>query len=126
MSFTTVNCEGFCSDKIRKGDPVSVIFDEASGCTKVVPYNGKFAGIALYNIVYLDLTKEFVTEGNLPVHSKFPIGISGYEVILPLTGIVGEFIRPRKDGSWKVGCKRKRAVGVIIGRQGNGSIVRLL
>ena len=126
MSLTTVNMEGFCSDQIQKGDPVSMVPDEATGYLKVVPYNGKFAGVALYNIVHIDLTKEYVTEGNLPMHSKFPIAISGYEIILPLIGIVGEFIRPRKDGSWKVGCKRNRAVGMIVQRCGMKSIVRVL
>lgn len=126
MSFTTVNMEGFCSANIKQGNPVSVVPDEASGCLKVVPYNGEFAGVALYNIVDIDLTKEYVSGWNLPMHSKFPIAISGYEILLPLHGKVGQFIRPRKDGSWKVGCKRKSAVGVFVRREGSGSIIRLL
>jgi hypothetical protein len=45
---------------------------------------------------------------------------------MQMTGEAGDYIRPKKDGTWKVGCKRKNAIGQIIECFGNRSIVRLM
>jgi len=126
-SVITTNNQGFCTEVIQSGSPVTLVDDPDDGIPKVTKYDGvNFGGIAIYNSANIDLTKEMVPEGTLSMHSKFPVAVSGFEIVLPIIGSVGDFIRPRKDGSWKVGCKRKRAVGRIMQRCGMKSIVRLL
>lgn len=123
----TTNSQGFCIEAIQSGSPVTLVDDPEDGIPKVTKYDGvNFDGVAIYNSASIDLTKERVPEGTLSMYSRFPVAISGFEIVLPIIGSVGDFIRPRKDGSWRVGCERKKAVGRIMQRCGMKSIVRLL
>ncbi len=117
----------FCEDVIIAGDPVEHYnCNEPNLPPRVRKFRGgRFVGISLNTVVDIDYRFAVPKYNEVAIGSKIGIATSGTEVIMDIVGEAGDFIRPKKDGTWKVKCKRSKAVGVILSCDGNKSIVRL-
>lgn len=116
----------FCNDELSIGDPLE-FRDNESHPNMVGKYSGgTFAGVSMNSVVNIGCAEYHLKYDQVPVGSKIGIAMGGSRTIMQIVGKAGEYIRPKKDGTWKVGCKRKNAVGQIIECLGNRSIVRLM
>ena len=126
LGFECVDMSRFCNEELSIGDPVEFSIDETHP-NIVRKYNGgAFAGVSMNAVVNFGCSEFRFRENEVPVGSKLAIATSGSRIIMSITGDPGDYIRPKKDGTWKVGCKRKNAVGQIIECFGNRSVVRLI
>lgn len=119
----SVTIEYFCEDLVSMGDPMEQHFDHARKYR-----GGQYIGVSLNTVINIDFTKRhqnYHKYHEVNVGSRIAVASRGCEIILPIEGAVGDFIRPRKDGTWKVGCKPKRAVGQIMSCSGTQSKVKL-
>ena len=124
----SVTIEYFCEDLVSMGDPMEQHFDQRQVMIARKYRGGQYIGVSLNSVVNIDYTRYHQNHHKyheVSVGSKIAIAGRGYEIILPIEGAVGDFIRPRKDGTWKVGCKPKRAVGQIMSCSGTQSKVKL-
>jgi hypothetical protein len=129
----SVTIEYFCEDLVSMGDPMEQHFDNRQVMIARKYRGGHYVGVSLNTVTDIDYTKYAdidYTKYHPKYHevglgSKIAIAGRGCEIILPIEGAVGDFIRPRKDGTWKVGCKPKRAVGQIMSCSGTQSKVKL-
>ena len=124
----SVTIEYFCEDLVSMGDPMEQHFDQRQVMIARKYRGGQYIGVSLNTVINIDFTKHhqnYHKYHEVCVGSKIAIAGRGYEIILPIEGAVGDFIRPRKDGTWKVGCKPKRAVGQIMSCSGTQSKVKL-
>lgn len=124
--YECVDITFFCNSVLSKGDPVEFWIDQSQHQLVRKYRGGIFAGISMNSVVDIGCAEYFLRGDEVPRGSKIGIAVSGSQVILPIHGNIGEYIRPRKDGTWKIGCKRKNAVGRIVNTNSNHSIVRLM
>ncbi len=116
----------FCNDELLAGDPLEFRANRTYPNIVGKYRGGAFAGVSMNSVVNIGCAEYWLKYEQVPVGSKIGIATSGSQVRLSITGKAGEYIRPKKDGTWKVGCKRKNAVGQILECSGNSSIVRLM
>ena len=121
----SVTIEYFCEEKISVGDPMEQHVDQRQVMIARKYRGGQYIGVSLNTVIDIDYTKSHPKYHEVSVGSRIAVAGRGCEIILPIEGAVGDFIRPRKDGTWKVGCKPKRAVGQIMSCSGTQSKVKL-
>ena len=125
--YESVDISNFCNDQLSIGDPVEYCRDQMYPNIVRKYRGGVFAGVSINSVVdigcadFRQLRYEEVRVG-----SKIGVATSGCQVNMPIVGNPGDYIRPKKDGTWKVGCKRKNAVGQIVQSSSDRSIVRLI
>jgi hypothetical protein len=122
----SVTIEYFCEEKISIGDPMEWHITDHPVKMARKYRGGQYVGISLNSVVKIDFSKERLKSSDeVAIGSKIAIASAGCELVLPIVGKTGDFIRPRKDGTWKIGCKSKRAVGQIMSCNGVSSRVKL-
>lgn len=118
---------GFCNQEMHFGMPVTVVKDPVYG-NMAETYDGKrFSGILLNNVIDIDLTESTPYWPDVQVGSLVRIGTVGCEVRLPIVGELGQYIKPKLNGEWKITNKRKKgSVGQITRAFENCCDVRLI
>jgi len=124
--FGSVDITRFCNEELSIGDPVEFCTDQTHPDLVRKYRGGVFAGVSMNTVVNFGCAEFRLKDNEVPVGSKLTIATSGVMIKLPIKGNIGEYIRPRKDGTWKIGCKRKNAIGQIVRLRENCSIVRLM
>lgn len=124
--FGSVDITYFCNDLLSVGDPLEFCVDQTQHPFVRRYRGGSFAGVSMHSVINIGCSKYSLRRNEVPVGSKIGIAMNGSQLVIPIRGEAGEYIRPKKDGTWKVGCKRKNAVGQILECFGNRSIVRLM
>ena len=101
----------FCDEYLHFGEPVTIV----SG--QVKHYDGEHChGISLNTVMDPDLMKSHPSFVNVGPGQIVVVGTAGSKIRIPLlTGDIGHFIKPTKNGGWKVTSKRKgKSVGQIL------------
>jgi hypothetical protein len=126
LGFANVDMSHFCNEELSIGDPVEFCIDQTHP-NIVRKYNGGvFAGVSMNAVVNFGCSDFRFRANEVSVGSKLSIATSGSKITMSIVGNAGDYIRPKKDGTWKVGCKRKNAVGQIVQSSSDRSIVRLI
>jgi hypothetical protein len=122
----SIDMNNFCNEKLSIGDPVEFYADQTHSNIVRKYRGGVFAGVSMNTVVDFGCADFRLKYEEVPIGSKLGLATTGSKIKLPIVGNRGDYIRPKKDGTWKVGCKRKNAIGQIIECFGNRSIVRLM